>query len=195
MVVALITGSEAWRPEFGQAGCDQRGGNSLKNSEIAIITRGKALLLAVLLASPLATGCAAVALSGATMGAGYSFMNVADKTSNYPVEYVHLAVTEALDRMDIEVVEDNETDDGREIVAKAGDLEIDIDLESITFKTTRISVDASKAMVVKDRATAVEIITQTQRILEASNFNPERNWRHVIQRCVGRMGPCEGLET
>jgi len=172
-----------------------RGGNPLKNSNLAIITRGRALLLAVLLASPLATGCAAVALSGATMGAGYSYMNVADKTSNYPVEYVHLAVTEALDRMDIEIVEDNETDDGREIVAKAGDLEIDIDLESITFKTTRISVDASKAMVVKDRATAVEIISQTQRILEASNYNPERNWRHVIQRCVGRMGPCAGLET
>ena len=159
-----------------------------------IISRGRALLLAVLLISPMATGCAAVALSGATMGAGYSFMNVADKTSNYPLDYVHLALSQALERMDIEVTEDSETDSGREIVAKANDLNIDIELESITFNTTRITVDVSKAAILKDRATAVEIIHQTQRILEASNYNPEKNWRHVIQRCIGLSGPCEGLE-
>jgi len=151
-------------------------------------------LLAILLISPLSTGCAAVALSGATMGAGYNYMNVADKTSNYPLEYVHLALTQALDRMDIQVAEDEETDSGREIVAMADELEIDIELESITPKTTRITVDAAKAVVVKDRATAAEIIVQTQRILEASNYNPERNWKPVIHRCIGRSGICEGTQ-
>lgn len=166
----------------------------MNSLNIRITQRGKALLLALLLASPLSTGCAAVALSGATMGAGYNFMNVADKTSNYPIEHVHLALTQALERMDIKITEDEKTDSGREIVAMANDLEIDIELESITFKTTRMSVDAAKAAIIKDRATAAEIIVQTQRILEASDYNPDRNIRNVIHRCIGGSGPCQGME-
>ncbi len=73
-------------------------------------------------------------------------------------------------------------------------LEIDIELESITFKTTRMSVDAAKVAIIKDRATAAEIIVQTQRILEASNYDPDINIRNVIHRCIGGSGPCRGME-
>ena len=46
------------------------------------------------------------------------------------------------------------------------ELKIYIELERITHKSTKISVDAKKGAIVKDRATATEIIEQTERILE-----------------------------
>ena len=141
------------------------------------------------------SGCAAVALSGATMGAGYNFMNTADKTSNFSLDQVHAAMTLALDRMEIEVLEDVETEDGREIEASAKDLSIDIELESITARTTKISVNASKETFIKDRATAVEIIQQTQIILEATQNVSDKGWRHVIQNCSPSHRNCRMTET
>ena len=52
------------------------------------------------------------------------------------------------------------------IVAETSELDIYINLEKITPKTTKMSVDAEKNIVVKDKATAVAIIEETDTMLE-----------------------------
>ncbi|MBI3077106.1 MAG: hypothetical protein HYY85_09020 [Deltaproteobacteria bacterium] len=69
-------------------------------------------------------------------------------------------------RMDIEVKADQPTQSGRRIAAVAGDRPIDIELEHLTSKTSRMRVDATRGWLLKDRATATEIIAQTVRTLE-----------------------------
>ena len=53
-----------------------------------------------------------------------------------------------------------------EISATTARLKIYIELERITNKTTKISVNAKKNVVLKDSATATEIIEQIETILE-----------------------------
>ena len=53
-----------------------------------------------------------------------------------------------------------------EISATTDRLKIYIELERITNKTTKISVNAKKNVVLKDSATAAEIIEQIETILE-----------------------------
>ena len=57
-------------------------------------------------------------------------------------------------------------ENGVEISATTAKLKIYIELERITAKSTKISVDAKKGTFIKDAATAAEIIEQTERILE-----------------------------
>ena len=57
------------------------------------------------------------------------------------------------------------TDEGKAIKAKGVDRQIEIELEAISSKTTRIRTVAKDGIFFKDRATATEIIMQTERIL------------------------------
>ena len=59
-----------------------------------------------------------------------------------------------------------EIEDGEEITAKVDELEIKVKLKQITPTVTRISVSAKKGFMSRDRATAQEIIRQTQEIAE-----------------------------
>ena len=68
--------------------------------------------------------------------------------------------------MDMEVKENQPTDSGRKIVAQAGDRTIEIELDRVTSQTTRMRVNAKQGMFFKDRATAAEIIIQTERRLD-----------------------------
>jgi hypothetical protein len=67
--------------------------------------------------------------------------------------------------MDIKIIEDNKSEDGRTITADTEELDIVIDLEEVTSKTTKVKVDARKRVVLKDKATAAEIINQVGKIL------------------------------
>jgi hypothetical protein len=68
--------------------------------------------------------------------------------------------------MDIEVKEKERTDSGIKISAKAGDRDVDIELDRLTSQTARMRVDATLKWIFKDRATAVEIIAQTAHTLD-----------------------------
>jgi hypothetical protein len=81
------------------------------------------------------------------------------------VDRVHQATISALKKMDIKIIEDNKSEDGRTITADTEELDIVIDLEEVTSKTTKVKVDARKRVVLKDKATAVEIINQVGKIL------------------------------
>ncbi|NIR16032.1 MAG: hypothetical protein GWN86_19760 [Desulfobacterales bacterium] len=57
-------------------------------------------------------------------------------------------------------------EDGEEIFATAEELEIRIELKEITSSVTRISVKAEKHFLNRDKATAQEILQQTNKIAE-----------------------------
>lgn len=119
-------------------------------------------------------GCASVGLTLLAVGAGttaaqgisYTLNSVAYKTFTAPLADLETATLEGLDRMDITVKLLESMDSGRKIVAQAGDRKIDIELDSLTGRTSRMRVNVSQGWFVKDRATAVEIISQTAQALD-----------------------------
>jgi Protein of unknown function (DUF3568) len=111
------------------------------------------------------SGCTAVALTGAGVGVGYTLSNVAYRSFSAPVDRVHDATIDALKKMGIHIIDDSRSGDGRTITAVTSELDIIIDLEKITSKTTQVKVDARKNYLLKDKATAAEIINQVGIIL------------------------------
>ena len=121
--------------------------------------------LLVFLLYPLLASCAAIALSGAGLGINYTLTNVAYKTFNFPLDGTNKATIIALKRMDIQVINNSTSEKGRRINASTYELEIIIDLERITSKTTRIKVDAKEGLFFRDKATAAAIIEKVQEVL------------------------------
>jgi hypothetical protein len=109
---------------------------------------------------PLLAGCAALVVTGAGIGISYTLTNVAYRSFSSPMDQVHQATITALKGMDIKIIEDIKLANGRRITADTMELEIIIDLEKVTPKTTQIKVDARKSVLLKDKATAAEIINQ-----------------------------------
>jgi hypothetical protein len=64
-----------------------------------------------------------------------------------------------------------EEDGGRKIKATAEDLNITIKLKRVTSKCTKIKVTARKDAVMRDKATAAEIILQTEKTAELMKFS------------------------
>ena len=57
---------------------------------------------------------------------------------------------------------DEAAPDGRHFVAQAGDRTVDIELERLTARTTRMRVSVKHGWIFRDRATAGEIVAQTE---------------------------------
>jgi len=146
--------------------------------------RGVRGLLVVLPLVIFIEGCAAAGLTLFGVGAGtaagtgvsYTLDSIAYKTFTAPLEDLQSATLRTLNRMDMEVKDikvkeeatesGEKTETGREIVALAGDRTIEIELDRLTSKTTRMRVNAKRGWFLKDRATATEIIVQTEQTLE-----------------------------
>ena len=119
-------------------------------------------------------GCAApVALTLLGVGAGvstgtavsYTLDGIAYRTFTAPLPRVEQATLIALNEMGMEVESAEKTEEGKTIKAKGVDRQIEIELQAISSKTTRIRTVAKDGVFFKDRATATEIILQTKRIL------------------------------
>ncbi len=114
------------------------------------------------------SGCAATglavpaALSGSVAGVNYSITNVAYKDISHPIADVEIALHKALKKMEIKETDRKAEGDEVNITATTRDLDIDIDLKKVTPTVTSIHVNAKKDVVVKDKATATEIIVQTE---------------------------------
>lgn len=129
------------------------------------------VLVAVLLVG--LQGCAAVALTllsagagvGASAGIEHTMNGIAYRTFTAGQEQVRSAIHGALRRMAITVKTDDDTDDGRKIVAEATDRVVEIELERVTVKTTRMRVVVKRGMFLRDRATAGEIIARTEQAM------------------------------
>jgi len=135
--------------------------------------RGTAALLLALLLS----GCGALpvtlpsllvpaAVSGAGGGIAYTFTNIAYKTTNHPIGKVRVALRQALRKLAITVKEEKDLDAIIRVRAATERLRIYIDLERVTEKATRIRVNAKRGLILKDKATAIEIITLTEKFLQ-----------------------------
>ena len=120
-------------------------------------------------------GCAAVGLAvvgagaGVGMGAGveHELNGIAYKTFAEPLNTVRFATLKTLDHMDMPVTADEKTDTGWKLSAKAADRTIDIELERLTDRTTRMRVVADQGGIFfKDSSTATEIILQTADALQ-----------------------------
>jgi len=141
------------------------------------MAKGKIHLpLFVLLSSVLLNGCAGVGMTLFGVGAGvttgtsvaYTLDGVAYRTFTAPLPQVETATRAALDRMGIKVDSTAKTDQGKALRATSNDREIEIELEMVSSKTTRIRTVAKQGIFFKDRATAGEIIIQTEKVLGLS---------------------------
>ena len=136
-----------------------------------------AVILAVCVAvsSLIFTGCAVVAplaLTSTSMGVAYYYMNVSEKTCVYDLDTMNRASVVTLKRMGFKLREQSKDEDGyRKIQAEAEDLNFTVKLKKVTHKCTKIKVTARKNVVIRDKATASEIILQTERTAELMKFN------------------------
>lgn len=119
-------------------------------------------------------GCAApLALTLLGVGAGvttgtavsYTMDGIAYRTFTVPLPQVERATLTALNDMGLKVESAEKTEDGKAIKAKGVDRQIEIELQAISSKATRIRSVAKDGIFFKDRATATEIILQTERVL------------------------------
>src|SRR5436190_11076345 len=135
-------------------------------------------ILLVVLALAL-SGCAAIPLglasgafsggAGAAVSAGteYASGGVVYRTFTLPLDELRLALGDALARMEIAVVRDEVVGDERRIEAHAHERVIKLRLEPVSRTVTRLRLVVSEKPFKKDRATASEIVTQTERTAEA----------------------------
>jgi hypothetical protein len=130
--------------------------------------------LGLLIGSVVSAGCAAVGLTLLGVGAGvsagtgtsYTLDSITYKTFTASEEELKAATLRTLTRMEITVQENEPTEAGRRIGAVAGDRTVEIELDRLTGKTTRMRVTVKQGWFFRDRATATEIIVQTARTLD-----------------------------
>ncbi|MGQ0750166.1 MAG: hypothetical protein ACT4PS_06505 [Betaproteobacteria bacterium] len=116
-------------------------------------------------------GCEPITLTamgvGAAAGVQHTLTGIAYRTFSLPLPKVRSGVMTAFDRMGIESGGREPIENGERITARAADREIEIELEAITPKTTRMRSTARTGLF-RDAATATEIILQTERALGGS---------------------------
>jgi hypothetical protein len=129
------------------------------------------------------SGCAAIGLTGAALGAGafsagagavvragteITRGGVVYRTFSLPLAELRTAVGDTLARMELAVVHDEVDEDGdRRIVAWARKREVEIALQPVTRAVTRLRLVVTEGRFRRDRATATEIVAQTERTVGA----------------------------
>lgn len=115
------------------------------------------------------TGCLELlgaAGSGAVVTAEYILSGSVEKTMCFEYGRTKKALLVAFSRMEIVADRAIEVEGGEEILARANQMEIKVELREITPCVTRISVRAGDGFLRWDKATAQEILAQTNRIAE-----------------------------
>jgi hypothetical protein len=134
------------------------------------LVRALRILIVPALAGFLA-GCDPITLTalgvGAAAGVQHTLSGIAYKTFSAPLPKVRVAVKGALEHMDIKVGSTEKIENGERIKARAADRDIEIDLEALTSKTTRMKSTARNGLFM-DSSTATEIILQTEKALGAT---------------------------
>ena len=117
-------------------------------------------------------GCAAVALTAGSIAADagieHTLSGISYKTFVSTMDDARYAVFKTLDRLDMDIADQTQTRNGWVIFALANDRTIEIELEAVTYRVTRIRVIAHKgSFFFKDAATATEIIVQMAETMAA----------------------------
>ncbi|WP_324779965.1 DUF3568 family protein [Thiobacillus sedimenti] len=122
----------------------------------------------VLLATGL-TGCDPISLTAASIGGSMAISHtlggIVYKTFTAPMKTVEHGSVVAMQDMGVKVLSRSTNTDGERVInATARDREIEVRLEPLTPRTTRMRVVANNGLL-KDSATAQEIMLQTERVL------------------------------
>ncbi len=131
----------------------------------------KTAMVAVLALGALSLeGCVAVGLTalgvGMATGVSHTLSGMVYKTFTSPQRNVKQATYTAFNRMQIRVVKAKHDGTTETITAKAGDRDIEVELEALTPATTRMLVTAKKdGGILRDGATATEVILQTEKFV------------------------------
>ncbi|HEY1288590.1 MAG TPA: DUF3568 family protein [Burkholderiales bacterium] len=129
------------------------------------------VLLAALGAAVLLNGCQSIAVSmagaGATAALGATLAGISYRTFTAPLPSVRRASLEALDNMGMKPDSVGAFDAGEIIVARTAGVTVEIELEALTERATRMRVATRDGSLFYDAATASEIVSQTQKVLEA----------------------------
>jgi hypothetical protein len=137
-----------------------------------------------------------VAGTGAGVGTGHAMDSITYKTFSVPLTGLSKATLMTLDRLDMPVTEVANTEDGQTITALAGDRTIEIELDRLTAFATRMRVVAKKNFFIRDKATAAEVIAQTDRTLTdhphlaKAEVRPAQPVARSTQRCVKGGAAC-----
>jgi hypothetical protein len=127
-------------------------------------------VIALLPAALLLAGCQSFALSlasaGATAALGASMAGVSYRTFTAPLAVVKKASLAALEVMGMTPESFASFDSGEIIVARAGGRTVEIELEPLTPRATRMRVATRDGGLFYDAATATEIVAQTQKLLD-----------------------------
>jgi hypothetical protein len=117
-----------------------------------------------------ASGCQVavpLAVTTTSMGVAYYYMNVSDKTAVYDIDTMTRATVSTLKKMGFKVSEQSmDTRGDRKIKAEAEEFNVTVKLKKITKQCTKIKVRVSEDVVMRDRATAAEIVFQTEKTAE-----------------------------
>ena len=131
----------------------------------------RAILLSVCLAG--LSGCQPLALSvlGAAGGEAlrYSYTGATYRTFTASAAEVKHASLEALERMGISFESFDRFDYGELIYARAENRAIEIEIEAISARATRMRIAAKNGGFLYDNATASEIVAQTERSLATAS--------------------------
>jgi hypothetical protein len=130
----------------------------------------KTALALLALASLNLGGCIAVGLTalgvGMATGVSHTLSGIVYKTFAASSAQVETATRGALHRMQIRILDAKRDGSTRTIKAKAGDRDIEVELEALTPSTTRMTVTAKKdGGILRDGATATEVILQTEKLV------------------------------
>jgi hypothetical protein len=130
----------------------------------------KTVVVVLALGSLSLQGCVAVGLTalgvGMATGVSHTLSGMVYKTFSSPQKNVKQATYTAFNRMQIRVVNSKRAGSTETIVAKAGDRDIEVELEALTPATTRMLVTAKKdGGLLRDGATATEVILQTEKFV------------------------------
>jgi len=114
-------------------------------------------------------GCETVALSVLGVGAGTALRHTIDgvtyRTFTAPAPQVRQATLAALERMGIRVLSTGTFEGGEVVYADSETRAIELELEPVSPRATRIRVAAKNGGFFYDSATAQEIVAQTERLL------------------------------
>lgn len=129
------------------------------------------MLRLVLLSSCIAlSGCEPLALSVIGAGAGtalrYNLDSVTYRTFTAPADQVKAATLGAFERMGITVASYGRFEGGELIYARTDNRDIEMEIEAISPRATRVRIAAKNGSFFYDTATAAEIVAQTQRVLD-----------------------------
>ena len=140
------------------------------NSErraLAGTLRAPVVAVLLVLGSLMLQGCAVAALTAVgiagSAGIKHTVNGISYRTFNHSVAKVRASALLTLKHMDMPVTEDTETETGWLIIASAQNREIDIELEQLTKRVTRMRTIVNIGSVfLKDSATSSAIISLTE---------------------------------